>query len=188
MTKFRRTIVVATIGALAVAALAAPATAHRGRGHGKKPMGTIASFDGTTLTVTLTSGETATATVDEGTKVKVEHRGHHERGNGHGNPSNGSADDLTAGTFVLRMKVDDEGAAEKIRVRPAAHDTDQHGCATEDEADETATEDEVDETATEDEVDETSTEDESDEATTEDVTDTGDEAAAAKENCTTDTV
>lgn len=113
------------IAAVAVASFAATAGAHSGKGEGKKPLGTIASFDGTTLTVALTSGETETATVTEDTQIKVEHRGHpvHKKGRdkGQGNPSQGDPEVLTAGSFVLRMKVDEDGNLDKIRVRPATH-------------------------------------------------------------------
>ena len=117
MQKVSSRIALAAVAALALGTIAVPALAHGGKGGGKKAMGTIASFDGTTLTVTTTDGETATATFTEDTKVKVEHRGHHAR---KGNPSNGSADSLTPGTYVLRMKTDDDGTLEKIRVRPTA--------------------------------------------------------------------
>jgi hypothetical protein len=124
MHRVSRKVVLAAVGALALATLVAPAGAHNGKGGGKKPMGTIASFDGTSLTVT-TADEDVTATVTDDTKVKVEHRGHHARGKGHGNPSRGDAEDLTAGTFVLDMKVDDDGNLDRIRVRSAApHDPD----------------------------------------------------------------
>ena len=50
---FRKLAPVIALG-LALGSVAAPiAQAHRGRGQGKKPVGTIASFDGTTLAVTL---------------------------------------------------------------------------------------------------------------------------------------
>ena len=116
-----RVVLVAVSAALVMGSLAVTAGAHNGKGGGKKAMGTVTSFDGTALTVTTTDGETVTATVTEDTKVKVEHRGHHGRGKGHGNPSNGDAEDLTAGAYVLKMKVDDEGNLEMIRVRPATH-------------------------------------------------------------------
>jgi hypothetical protein len=122
MHRVSRKVVLAAVGALALATLVAPAGAHNGKGGGKKPMGTVASFDGTTLTVT-TADDDVTATVTEDTKVKVEHRGHHSKGKGHGNPSRGDAENLTAGSFVLDMKVDDDGNLVRIRVRSAApHD------------------------------------------------------------------
>ena len=129
MTRFHRTLVVAITAALTLTVTAAPAAAHRGKGSGKKPLGTVASFDGTTLTVTTTAGETVTATFTEDTQVKVEHRGHHDRS---GKPSHGDAADLTAGTYVLRMKVADDGTLEKIRVRSAAPHED-HASADESE-------------------------------------------------------
>ena len=117
MHKVSARIALAAVAALALAAVTLPALAHGGKGGGRKAMGTIASFDGTTLTVTTTDGETVTATFTEDTKVKVEHRGHHGR---NGNPSNGSAANLTPGTFVLKMKTAEDGTLEKIRVRPTA--------------------------------------------------------------------
>ena len=127
MHRVSRKVVLAAIGALALATLVSPAGAHNGKGGGKKALGTIASFDGTTLTVTTADGN-VTATVTEDTKVKVEHRGHFAKGKdsgkGRGNPSRGDAEDLVAGTFVLDMKVDDEGNLDRIRVRSAApHET-----------------------------------------------------------------
>jgi hypothetical protein len=120
---FRKLASVLALG-LALGAVAAPfAQAHRGKGHGKKPIGTIASFDGTTLTVTLTDGSTATATATEDTQVKLEHRGHRK---GHKKPSNGTLEDLAAGNFVLRMKVDECGELDKIRLRRSADAGDHH--------------------------------------------------------------
>ena len=119
MKKLSRIIVVGAAAALALASIATPAAAHKGKGKGKKPMGTIASFDGTTLTVTTTDGATTTATYTEDSKIKVEHRGHHDRS---GRPSEGDAADLTAGAFVLKMKTEEDGTLERIRVRPATHD------------------------------------------------------------------
>ena len=121
MHRVSRKVVLAAVAALALATLVAPAGAHSGKGGGKKALGTVTSFDGTTLTVTTADGD-VTATVTEDTKVKVEHRGHFAKGNGksRGNPSRGDADDLTDGTFVLDMKVDDEDNLVRIRVRSAA--------------------------------------------------------------------
>ncbi|MDQ3940473.1 MAG: hypothetical protein M3238_03875 [Actinomycetota bacterium] len=150
---------------VALGAIAAPiASAHKGRGQGKKPIGTIASFDGTTLTVTTTAGTTVTATVTEDTQIKIEHRGHHARAKRHGNPSNGALDALAAGNFVLRMKVDD-GELDKIRIRPA---TTEHAPTPSDDLDDDEDLDEL-----EDESDSDLPETESDE----DATDEGDETA-----------
>lgn len=167
MLKSHRILVVAISAALTLAVTAAPAAAHRGKGWGKKATGTIASFDGTTLTVTTTEGETVTATFTEETRVKVEHRGHHDRS---GNPSNGDATHLTAGSYVLKMKVAEDGTLEKIRVRSAApHEDHATGEADDDEAEEAedTDEDETDETETDDDSD-----DSDDDETSTDTTDT----------------
>lgn len=115
-----KVVLVAVSAALALGSLAATAGAHNGKGQGKKAMGTIVSFDGTTLAIDVGEDEAITGTVDEETKIKVEHRGHHSRGKGHGNPSKGTAEDLVPGAYVLDVKVDD-GHVDKIRVRPATH-------------------------------------------------------------------
>ena len=115
-----KVVLIGVSAALVLGSVAATAGAHKGKGQGKKAMGTIESFDGSTVTVDVGADDPVTATVDEDTKIKVEHRGHHDRGKGHGNPSRGSADDLTPGTFVLDMKVDD-AHLDRIRVRPATH-------------------------------------------------------------------
>ena len=88
------------------------------RGHGKRAMGTIESFDGSTLSVALNDTTTWSGPVACDLKVRLEHRGRHARGKGHGNPSRGSVADLKAGAWVLRMKLDD-GKVEKIAIRPA---------------------------------------------------------------------
>ncbi len=116
---FRRTTAVLT-AALVLGAVAAPAALANGRrdgerNGGKKPVGTVASFDGTTLTVTMNDGSSKTATTDEDTRVKIDHRG---RPAAKGNPTRGSLEDLVAGALVLRMKTDD-GALEKVRIRRA---------------------------------------------------------------------
>ena len=115
-----RVVLVAVSVALVLGTVAATAGAHKGQGKGKKAMGTIESFDGTTISVDVGEDEAVTATVDDDTKIKVEHRGHHARGKGHGNPSRGTTEDLAEGAFVLDMKVDD-GHLDRIRVRPATH-------------------------------------------------------------------
>ena len=173
MSKRSGKVASAAILILAVAVIAGPAAAHRGRGAGKKPMGTVTSFDGTTLTVTTTSGEVVTGTVTEDTKVKKEHRGHHSRS---GNPSNGTVEDLTAGTFVLRMKLDD-GVVEKIRVRSGAPHEAEEPETEEPETEEEAVDDESDGDETETDEDETETEDdEADEATDDETGETDPEA------------
>jgi hypothetical protein len=114
------------VTALSLAALVAgaapvqaksPHSEHRG---GKKPIGEVVSFDAATsaLVLELAGGEELTATVDEDARVKLEHRGSQRRNKGHGNPSNGSLEDLAAGALVLRMKIEDEEIT-KIRLRPA---------------------------------------------------------------------
>ena len=132
MLRLRSLAVLAAL-ALPLAYIPAVASAHGGRGGGKKPMGTIASYDGTTLTVTLADGSTETATTTDGTRVKIEHRGNHSHGRGHGNPSKGSLDDLSAGAFVLRMKLRDD-TLEQIRIRPSETDAGST-CAADDESD-----------------------------------------------------
>ena len=115
----RRTSAVFT-AALVLGAVAAPAALagdrDGSRKGGKKPIGSVASFDGTTLTVTLNDGSSATATADEDSRVKVDHRG---RPSAKGNPTRGSLEDLVAGTLVLRLKTDD-GVLEKVRIRRTA--------------------------------------------------------------------
>jgi hypothetical protein len=106
---------------LAGAALPAQAKSPHSEQRGsKKPIGEIVSFDEatSTLIVDLADGEDLTATVDADVQVKIEHRGRHHRSKGHGNPSEGSLEDLTAGALVLRIKTDDDEIT-KIRLRPA---------------------------------------------------------------------
>ncbi len=116
-----------TVTALSLAALlgtaAAPAQArspHAEQRGGKKPVGEIVSFDPATATLVLelSGGDAMTATIDPDAQVKLEHRGRHRGTKGHGNPSEGSLEDLVAGALVLRMKVEDEEVT-KIRLRPA---------------------------------------------------------------------
>ncbi len=133
-------------GAL-VLAFAAPALAHKQgspRHHhgGKKPIGEVVSFDGTTLSVLKhSSGETVSGTVTEDTRIKLDHRG---RPAAKRNPTRGSVEDLVAGTKVLRLKLDD-GMVEKVKLRkfetytppPAECDDDAEGDEAEsDEGDE----------------------------------------------------
>lgn len=97
--------------------VAAPALATKPGG--KNPLGEVVSFDSATrtLSVRLNDGQTATATVAPDVQVKLEHRGNHARGKGHGNPSNGSVEDLVPGADVLRWKLE-EGVLTKVRLRP----------------------------------------------------------------------
>ena len=176
--RISRGITCTAVALMAVAAIAAPVAAHRGKGGGKKPMGTIASFDGTTLTVTTTSGDEVTGTVTEDTQIKKEHRGHHSR---NGNPTKGSVQDLTAGTFVLRMKVEDD-VVEKVRVRSAAPHDD-GGCSDDEATEEESTEDEsTDETeATEEEAETDSSDDATDSTRL-----SSDEEGTESDDCSTD--
>ena len=168
MNKGYRKLASVAVLVLAVSALAAPAVAHRGHGSGRKAMGTVTSFDGTTLTVTETDGTTVhTATATEDTQVKVENRGH-RRGK---HASNGSLADLTAGTYVLKMKVAEDGTLEKIRVRSAAPHTTEDAAST-CPVDDAATLD-VDESDCDDTVEDETTED-ADESETEDSDDVDD--------------
>ncbi|HWL65623.1 MAG TPA: hypothetical protein VNP73_06575 [Actinomycetota bacterium] len=105
----------------ATPAVAGDHTEKTHRGHGKRAMGTIESFDGTTLSVALDDTTTWSGPVACDVKVRVEHRGRHARGKGHGNPSRGSVTDLKPGAWILRMKLDD-GIVEKVHVRPAPTD------------------------------------------------------------------
>jgi hypothetical protein len=110
-----------TASLLVSAAAASTSLAKKGRGGGKKARGEVTSFDATTLAleVALRNGETFEGTVDPDVQVKLEHRGNHSHGNGHGNPSRGSLEDIVPGAQVLRMKFDDEGVVDKLRLRPA---------------------------------------------------------------------
>ncbi len=155
----RRTTAVFT-AALVLGAVAAPAALAKGPSHkgGKKPVGTVASFDGTTLTVTMKDGSSETAVVAEDTKVKIDHRG---RPAAKGNPTRGDLDDLVEGTLVLRMKTDD-GELEKIRIRRAAAPApaDEDDAEESDEDAEESDEDDAEEADEADEADEDESEDE----------------------------
>ena len=179
-----RKLVLTAVAVLALASIATPALGHRGKGSGKKATGTIASFDGTTLTVTTSDGST-TATVTDDSKIRVEHRGHHGRGKGHGNPSKGTAEDLTAGAFVLKMKTDDDGTLDQIHIRPAAHEVDPTETPTpeptETPDDET---DDADADETEDDADES--EDDADDEESDDDDDDDDEDESDEEDDETD--
>ena len=112
-----------TASLLVSASAASTASAHA-KGGGKKARGEVTSFDMTSLAlvVAMRNGDTFEGTVDPDAQVKLEHRGHHSHGQGHGNPSRGSLEDLVAGALVLRMKVDDEGVVHKVRLRKAPAD------------------------------------------------------------------
>lgn len=148
-----RRILLLLVGLLTLA-LAAPtvASAHGGGHHGKhkkhkkaqranlsgRAAGTIASFDGTTLTITLANGSTVAGEVDDDTdiwKVKVPAAarastyGRHD--NDHGRHKGwwkgfrwgwfwpGDEDDLVPGATVYKasLEIDDDGAEwEKIKL------------------------------------------------------------------------
>ncbi len=150
----RRTLLL-VVGLLALA-LAAPtvASAHGGGHHGKhkkaqranltgRTAGTITSFDGTTLTITLANGAVVAGTVDDDTdiyKIKVpaaaarasnfgRHHGDDDDDHGHhggwwkgykwGWCWRGDTDDLVPGTTVYKasLEIDDEGAEwEKVKL------------------------------------------------------------------------
>lgn len=144
----RKTWLLAVVSLLALA-LAAPAvTGAHGKHHGHKHVkakrakvparaaGTVTSFDGTTLTITLNSGATVSGTVSDRTviyklkvrakqdiatastrggkhrgKHHVKHRGKHRHGwwwkkQRWGWLSRGGADDLTPGTTVWKATLD----------------------------------------------------------------------------------
>lgn len=118
----RTLTVVSLVGLLAAASLPAQARSSRPKQHrGKKAMGEIVSFDAatSTLTVDLPGDEDFTGAVDPDVQVKLDHRGWNKRGDLHGNPTEGSVEDLLPGTPVLRMKVEDD-VVTKIRIRPLA--------------------------------------------------------------------
>ena len=114
---------VALLALAVTAALFAPAAVAKKpaekRG-GKKPVAEVVSFDEATMELMLTwkDGSSTSETVDAGVQIKVEHRGNHSRGKGHGNPSRGSLDDLAAGAKVLRVKRN-AGVVVKLRLRRA---------------------------------------------------------------------
>ncbi|HEX2059065.1 MAG TPA: hypothetical protein VHI71_11945 [Actinomycetota bacterium] len=120
-----RTLAVLSLAGL-VAAASAPAFARSSRPkqhRGKKAIGEIVSFDEATMTLTvdLPGEEDFTGAVDPDVQVKLDHRGWAKRGGGHGNPTEGSIDDLLPGTPVLRMKTEDD-VVTKIRIRPLPDD------------------------------------------------------------------
>ena len=158
MHRSARTLTVMSLVALlAAASLPAQAKSSRPKLHrGKKALGEIVSFDAATseLVVDLPGDEDFTGTVDPDVQVKLDHRGWAKKGGSHGNPTEGSTDDLTPGTLVLRMKVEDD-LVTKIRIRPAADEAppaengDDEGTEPGDDSTEDATDDST-EDATED--------------------------------------
>ncbi|HYP22556.1 MAG TPA: hypothetical protein VEV43_03195 [Actinomycetota bacterium] len=117
----RTLTVVALTGLLAAASLPAQAKSRHKEHRGKKAMGEIVSFDEATMTleVDLPGDEDFSGAVDPDARVKLDHRGWNKRGGSHGNPTEGSLDDLLPGAAVLRMKVEDD-LVTKIRIRPIA--------------------------------------------------------------------
>jgi hypothetical protein len=117
------------LGSALSLALAAPAVASSGHGAvhggkkpggahgGKRPIGEIVSFEDSHVALLLTDGSTVTHAVADDVRVKIERRGLHDRGKGHGNPTTGSIADLAAGARVLRMKLDRSDDIVKIRLR-----------------------------------------------------------------------
>ena len=144
----RTLTVVALAGLLAAAALPVQARSSRPKQHrGKKALGEIVSFDAatSTLVVDLPGDEDFTGAVDPDVQVKLDHRGWAKRGGSHGNPTEGSVEDLLPGTPVLRMKVEDD-VVTKIRIRPAGEETplpaeDDEGDALDDDSDEDSSDD-----------------------------------------------
>jgi hypothetical protein len=122
----RTLTVVCLAGLLAAASLPAGAKSPRPKQHrGKKALGEVVSFDAatSTLVVDLPGDEDFTGAVAPDVQVKLDHRGWIERRDGsHGNPTEGSVEDLVAGTPVLRMKVEDD-LVTKIRIRPTGEPT-----------------------------------------------------------------
>ena len=155
----RTLTVVSLVGLLAAASLPAQAKSSRPKQHrGKKAMGEIVSFEAatSTLVVDLPGDEDFTGAVDPDVQVKIDHRGWAKRdGDSHGNPTEGSVDDLLPGTPVLRMKVEDD-VVTKIRIRPTGEETPLPPAQTEDDTTEADT---TEDDTTEDETTEDSTED-----------------------------
>lgn len=117
------------VAALVATSLLSPALGAPGQGKGpsgkggKKPIGTVASFDASSgiLVVDMKDGSRFEGVADQDTKVKIDHRG---KSGKKGNPTKGSLEDLVAGYKVLRIKssTTDENATkvEKIKVRKVA--------------------------------------------------------------------
>lgn len=139
----RTLTVVSLVGLLAAASLPAQAKSSRPKQHrGKKAIGEIVSFDAatSTLVVDLPGDEDFTGAVDPDVRVKLDQRGWAKKGGSHGNPTEGSIEDLMPGTAVLRMKVEDD-LVTKIRIRPEAEtplppteDGDDDGTSTDDDS------------------------------------------------------
>jgi hypothetical protein len=111
-----RAAAVLCVAALAItpAALGKPKSPKPG---GKKPIGEVVSFEGMLLKVEMRDESTYEGEVAEDVRVKLEHRGDHERS---GNPSNGTLEDIEEGAQVLRIKESKKtDLIENIRLRPA---------------------------------------------------------------------
>ena len=117
MSKLFRLLYALVIPAMLLSA-AAPALAKGAGSGGKKPIGTIVSFDGTTLTMQATDGSTVSAPVSDDAQIKVAHRGRKGQEKTK-KPSNGTEANLVPGASVLRLKMKC-GEIVKLRVRAAA--------------------------------------------------------------------
>ena len=179
-----RTISLLSAALLVCGLLASPGLA--AKPGGKKPIGEIVSFDESsmTLVVEMKSGSELVAEVADEAQIKLEHRGDHSTGKGHGNPTRGSLDDLVEGAKVLRLKLDkDEGVVSKIRLRAAPKECDVEDTEDDDSDDEESDDDGSDETeedtdGTEDETEcpDDESDDETDECDGDDTDDDSDDA------------
>jgi hypothetical protein len=115
-----RLLLLMVAGLLVVSSLAASAKSPGGvKPGGKKALGEVTSFDSSSmaLSVEMADGRVYDGEVSPDVKVKLEHRGNHSTGRGHGNPTRGSLEDIVAGAFVLRMKGDKADLVTKLRLR-----------------------------------------------------------------------
>ena len=119
MSKRFRLMCSLVVPAMLLSAMAAPALA-KGKGSGgKKPVGTVVSFDGTTLTMQAKDGSTLSAPVADDVQIKVDHRGRKGQDKAK-KPSNGTVADIVAGASVLRIKVKcDEVVKLRLKAAPA---------------------------------------------------------------------
>ena len=118
MSKRFRLMCSLVIPAMLLSFMAAPALA-KGKGSGgKKPVGTVVSFDGTTLTMQAKDGSTLSAPVADDVQIKVDHRGRKGQDKTK-KPSNGTVADIVAGASVLRIKVKCDEVV-KLRLKAAA--------------------------------------------------------------------
>lgn len=166
----RTLTVVSLVGLLAAASLPAQAKSRPKQHRGKKAIGEIVSFDSatSTLVVDLAGDDDFTGAVDPEVRVKIDHRGWAKKSGPHGNPTEGSVEDLLPGTPVLRMKVEDD-LVTKIRIRPTGEESPLPPVENDDvEGDETA-----DDSSAEDATDDEATEDQDDDS---DDTEDGDDS------------